>query len=90
MILKHITSPELVLSSCVRQHTKDVPVHRVLPSVTYFNAVVHFPLFLCLLDFCSAYCDLDNGLLANLKWANEFHNRMNFDCRTLFATVDAA
>ena len=31
-----ITSPELVQSSCVRQHTQDVPAKRVLPSKEYF------------------------------------------------------
>ena len=31
-----ITSPELVQSSCVRQHTQDVPAQQVLPSICIF------------------------------------------------------
>ena len=32
-----ITSPVLVPSSCVRQHTQDVPAQRVLPSNEYIS-----------------------------------------------------
>ena len=66
-ILKNITSQELVPSSCVRQHTQDVPAQRVLPSnytnkpyplyevKWYFSRVVG--------DMCCQGLDFKHGLL---------------------------
>ena len=55
--LKDITSPELVPSSCMRQHTQEVLAQRVLPSLNNFlqecSRPKDFYLFLFLLSFHS-------------------------------------